>query len=131
MMKRVRLTIAGTSEQETVEGWAERIGDNLWVHLDGRTFSFETTKKGTRRSARSARSAAPGTLAAPTPGKVIKISVAEGQMVGRHDVVIVIEAMKMEYTLKADVAGTVASIACKAGDQVALGQVLAKITPAE
>ncbi len=61
------------------------------------------------------------------PGKVTKIQKNIGDAVSAGDVVIVMEAMKMEYTLKAHVNGKVEVMNCKAGDQVTLGKLLAQI----
>ncbi len=79
----------------------------------------------------SAAEHAPGALTAPMPGKVVKVLVAEGDAVVVGTPLLVLEAMKMEHAVKATVAGTVASLAVAAGDQVAAEQVLAVVTPAE
>jgi 3-methylcrotonyl-CoA carboxylase alpha subunit len=58
------------------------------------------------------------------PGKIVKVVSEVGTSVKGGDVVIVMEAMKMEYTLKAAADGVVKSVNCLAGDQVALGATL-------
>jgi acetyl/propionyl-CoA carboxylase alpha subunit len=70
---------------------------------------------------------AEGALVAPMPGKVIKLAVAEGATVEAGDVVVVLEAMKMEHELTAPGAGTVSSLAVAEGDQVDAGTPLAVI----
>lgn len=64
---------------------------------------------------------------APLPGTVLDICVAVGQAVKASDQVIVLEAMKMENSVKAGVDGTVKSIDCAKGDAVADSQVLLTI----
>ena len=98
----------------------------LWVHFGGRTFVYENPaqKKFGKKGAGKAKS---GDLLAPMPGKVTKLLKKVGDKVAAGDVVLVMEAMKMEYTLKADIAGEVTSVGCKVGDQVALGKMLAQI----
>ena len=65
------------------------------------------------------------------PGKITKVFKQMGDQVKAGDAMIVMEAMKMEYTLKADVDGSIQKIDCQVGDQVALGKILLVITEAQ
>jgi pyruvate carboxylase subunit B len=67
------------------------------------------------------------TLEAPMPGMIIRYEVAEGASVKEGDVVLVLEAMKMENSITSPVAGTVQNINFKDGDSVQKGDVLAVI----
>jgi 3-methylcrotonyl-CoA carboxylase alpha subunit/acetyl-CoA/propionyl-CoA carboxylase biotin carboxyl carrier protein len=58
------------------------------------------------------------------PGTVLAVSAQVGQRVAEGDVLGVMEAMKMELSLKAPVAGTVTTVGAATGDQVALGATL-------
>jgi propionyl-CoA carboxylase alpha chain len=69
-----------------------------------------------------------GSLLAPMPGSVVRIEVIEGDRVMAGTAVIVLEAMKMEHTVRAPADGVVATIAVAAGDQVESGQVLAVVS---
>jgi propionyl-CoA carboxylase alpha chain len=69
-----------------------------------------------------------GALAAPMPGKVIKLAVAEGAEVAAGDVLVVLEAMKMEHELTAPADGVVAELRVAEGDQVEAGAALAVIS---
>ena len=122
-MKLVEVEVNG----RTVKGYAVMRGGVLWTHADGETWTTETGSK--RRGGRAGASSMsnPGEITAPMPGKIIKISAPVGSIVKPGDVVIVMEAMKMEYTLKAQAAGKVSAIHSAAGDQVMLGAVLAKL----
>jgi pyruvate carboxylase subunit B len=64
---------------------------------------------------------------AQMPGKIMKISVNVGDHVNEGDVLLIMEAMKMEVEIKAPVTGTVSSIGVTVGDQATGGQELASI----
>ena len=74
---------------------------------------------------------ASGSLLAPMPGTVVKVAVEPGQEVAAGDVVLVLEAMKMQHTVTAPTAGTVTEINVQPGAQVAAGEVLAVVEAAE
>ena len=71
--------------------------------------------------------AAGSPVTAQMPGRVIRMLVEVGDQVESGDPVVVLEAMKMEMQIKAPAAGTIAEISAKSGDQVATGDVLARI----
>ncbi len=71
-----------------------------------------------------ASAALTGGLTAPMPGKVIAVEVGVGDRVDAGDALMVMEAMKMEHTIRAPEAGTVDEIFFAAGDQVEDGAVL-------
>jgi 3-methylcrotonyl-CoA carboxylase alpha subunit len=73
--------------------------------------------------------AAVGGLTTPLPGVVVSIAVTVGSRVSAGDVLMVIEAMKMEHTISAPHAGTVKSIHFARGDRVPEGSELLEITP--
>ncbi len=62
---------------------------------------------------------------APMPGKVLKVSASNGQAVKKGEVLLILEAMKMENEIVAPQDGTVASINVAVGDSVEAGAVLA------
>jgi oxaloacetate decarboxylase alpha subunit len=75
--------------------------------------------------AASAPAAAGGTVVdAPLAGNIFKVNVTEGQSVAAGDVIMILEAMKMETEVRAPSGGTVASIAVKEGDAVHTGDTL-------
>jgi acetyl/propionyl-CoA carboxylase alpha subunit len=75
--------------------------------------------------------AAPGSLRAPMPGKVVALAAEVGSQVAQGDPVVVIEAMKMEHTVRAPRAGVVAAIEVIIGDQVEAEQQLAVVAADE
>ena len=64
------------------------------------------------------------TVDAPMPGKILNIKVSEGQAVKFGEVVVIMEAMKMETEIVAPADGTVSKILVKAGDSVDTGAAL-------
>ncbi|MCR5792162.1 MAG: biotin/lipoyl-binding protein [Lachnospiraceae bacterium] len=64
---------------------------------------------------------------APMPGKVLAVKANVGQAVSKGDVVLVLEAMKMENEIVAPADGTIASINANVGDEVNAGDVLATL----
>jgi 3-methylcrotonyl-CoA carboxylase alpha subunit len=68
-----------------------------------------------------------GSLEAPMPGKVIKVSVEPGCTVKKGDEIFVVEAMKMENAVRAPCDGTVKSVAIRVGDMVDTGVALVEI----
>jgi acetyl-CoA/propionyl-CoA carboxylase biotin carboxyl carrier protein len=67
-------------------------------------------------------------LAAPMQGTVIKVAVTEGQQVSAGDLVLVLEAMKMEQPVNAHKPGTITSLTVEAGATLASGTVICEIT---
>jgi propionyl-CoA carboxylase alpha chain len=70
---------------------------------------------------------ASGSLLAPMPGTVVSVNVEKGQQVEAGQPVLVLEAMKMQHTVRAPGPGTVTEIDVKPGQQVAAGEVLAVV----
>jgi acetyl/propionyl-CoA carboxylase alpha subunit len=121
-MKALELQI----QNQRIKGFVEKVGTQVWVHVNGKTVAIETSSQKSRRSRSGATGNSPEILA-PMPGKVTSIKFKVGDKVAVGDVVIVMEAMKMEYSLKAQIAGVIKSINCQDQQQVTLSQVLATI----
>ncbi|VTR77035.1 acetyl/propionyl/methylcrotonyl-CoA carboxylase subunit alpha [Cellulomonas hominis] len=81
-----------------------------------------------RNGGRSTAVAASGTtLTSPMQGTIVKVAVGEGDTVAEGDLVVVLEAMKMEQPLVAHRAGTVASLSAGVGGMVAAGSAICEI----
>ncbi|WP_433338934.1 acetyl/propionyl/methylcrotonyl-CoA carboxylase subunit alpha [Spirillospora sp. CA-294931] len=117
----LRLTYAG----RTLSFAAARDGDTLWLGREGRTWAL--TEHVRAESGGGAAVAGDGVLRSPMPGTVLAVKVAEGDTVTEGQPLVVVEAMKMEHTVTAPIAGVVAQLPARAGAQVALDAVLAVI----
>ena len=109
-------------EGKACQGWVQKIQGELWVHLEGRTYSYKPQSEYGTDSSQSNEDTSQ--IKAPMPGKIIKINYTPEESVQGGDVALVMEAMKMEYTLKVPADSKVDSILCQEGEQVSLGQVL-------
>ena len=113
----------------------------LLVEVDGRLLQVRVfgderdavrsgpPRRGARGRARSA--AGNGALTAPMQGTIVKVAVEEGQQVRPGDLLVVLEAMKMENALTADAEGTVAGIHVEAGAVVNAGDPLVTVSAAD
>ena len=68
-----------------------------------------------------------GSLAAPMPGRVIKLFVEQGAQVKKGEPLLILEAMKMEHTISAPSDGTIKEIHYAAGEQVLEGAQLIRM----
>ncbi|WP_406342840.1 acetyl/propionyl/methylcrotonyl-CoA carboxylase subunit alpha [Streptomyces sp. NBC_00648] len=81
-----------------------------------------------RRAAKKAGSAASGdSLASPMQGTIVKVAVEEGQEVKEGDLVVVLEAMKMEQPLNAHRSGTIKGLSAEVGASVTSGALICEI----
>ncbi|MEG3507307.1 sodium-extruding oxaloacetate decarboxylase subunit alpha [Pasteurella multocida] len=107
------------------------------VELEGKSFVVKVTDGGevgeiapaAQPTAQTAPQPAPAStsgtpVSAPMSGNIWKVVAKEGQKVAEGDVLLILEAMKMETEIRASQAGTVQSIHVKAGDTVAVGDTL-------
>jgi acetyl-CoA/propionyl-CoA carboxylase biotin carboxyl carrier protein len=84
------------------------------------------SKKRTR-SGGSAAAATGDALTSPMQGTIVKVAVADGDVVAEGDLVVVLEAMKMEQPLTAHRSGTITGLGAQAGETVSAGAVIATI----
>ena len=99
-----------------------KVGDVWWVHIDGHIFCIEKTEAG------SADGDSDGGMTAPMPGKILEVKVADGQTVEAGELLLVMEAMKMEHRIVAPTDGVVAKVNFSIGDQVQQGDVLVEMS---
>ena len=109
---------------------AQWLQKKLWVHLNGKTFVVDPLA-GKKTSGRKGAGGSSDTVKAPMPGKITKIFIKPGDDTVKGQALVVMEAMKMEYTLKAEIDGKIKQIEIQVGDQVPLGKTLIKIEPGQ
>jgi biotin carboxyl carrier protein len=151
----VSVTAIGNGVYRVVEGdrsrlaYAAAAGDERWVFLDGRVYVLHGADRGSPQGPPSNNGARPqpssnvaapsrparkkkrgddhAVLAAPMPATVVRITVEPGQRVSKGEVLIVLEAMKMELPIRAPRGGVVKKIHCKKGELVQPGVNLLEI----
>ena len=130
------VAFAHTVENETVTLEISGRRGRFHVHADGNSYDVDGPTGHTYlvahpRFPTAAASAEPGSLHAPMPGKVLEVSVAEGDTVSVGQTLLVMEAMKMEHTLRAPLNGVVTSLRAAVGDQVEADATLVVIAGSE
>ena len=112
------------------EANATPVVEELVVEVNGHRFEVGVLSPiPKRKRALSARTALQtgDSLTSPMQGTVIKIEVVEGQSVEEGDLIVVLEAMKMEQPLKAHKSGKISNLNISVGDTLASGTLLCKI----
>ena len=104
-------------------------GRRLWFHAGGEHHGLESRRPRDRRGARRDVAGVRGHWAArsPMPGAVIAVEVAVGDVVETGDALAIVEAMKMEHTLRAPGRGTVTRVHVLPGARVQLDDVLVEV----
>ncbi len=122
--KKESSTVAGGNEYTVkVNGknYAVKLDGDKKATVNGKAYDIAVSEG---ISAAPAASGDGKPVEAPLPGNILRICVSEGDSVAEGDVILVVEAMKMETEIKAPEAGTVQSILVAQGDKVQTGQTL-------
>jgi len=98
----------------------------VWVSLDGHCEFFEVVRGTVPLPPR----AADPDVRAPMTGRIVSVRVKPGDDVKTGDVLVTLEAMKMEYRLAAPLPGKVALVKCVDGDRVDIGTLLVTLETA-
>ena len=100
-----------------------RLGESVWVFVDGAVTVVEGERS---RGSVAAHDDETG-LTAPMPARVLKITAEVGQHVAKGDVLVTLEAMKMELPVRAPRDGTVKVVSCQTGRMVNAGDRLVEL----
>ncbi|MFT3821807.1 MAG: biotin/lipoyl-binding protein [Rubrivivax sp.] len=113
-----------------LDGRPERVhaaaqGDEVWLHLRGRSWRLQRADAARPPAGRGAGER--GSLQAAMPGVVVSLLVAPGQAVDEGQALLVIESMKLQTTVGAPAAGTVAELPLAVGQSFQRGALLARL----
>ncbi|TDV52412.1 acetyl/propionyl/methylcrotonyl-CoA carboxylase subunit alpha [Actinophytocola oryzae] len=121
---RLEITFAG----RTATFRRARDNDTLWLAGGGGTWAVDEHSLLERTTVNATGG---GPVVSPMPGTVLVVKASQGDVVAAGAPLVVVEAMKMEHTVTAAVDGVVTELHVRAGQQVALNQPLAVVTPHE
>ena len=113
----------GFAGKVTIHARVAVAGATHFVQIDGAVLALVEQPRFPEIRAR----AVAGGLVAPMPGKVVKLLAAAGDAVAAGAALVVLEAMKMEHTVRAPAAGTLRALHVAVGDQVDGDQLLAVV----
>lgn len=116
-MKKYNVTVNGTAYEVTLE-----VVDAADVKA-----AAPVKAEASAEAPKSAPTAGGETVSAPMPGTVLSVNVQNGSQVKKGDVLLILEAMKMENEIMAPCDGTVASVNVQSGASVETGAVLCVI----
>jgi len=97
------------------------------LDFEGNTYRFELAPPPALGTGDGRQLTARGTIASPMPGKIVTVAVRPGDVVAERDLLVVLEAMKMEHRIEATHAGTVRSVTTAPGAVVQSGAALVEI----
>jgi acetyl-CoA/propionyl-CoA carboxylase biotin carboxyl carrier protein len=120
-------TDAGERETVVVEVNGKRVAVTLPAGLGAGSAPAKGAGPAKRSAKKAAGAASGDAVAAPMQGTIVKVEVTEGQVVAAGDLIVVLEAMKMEQPLTAHKAGTVTGLTAEQGATVSTGTVLCEI----
>ena len=109
-------------------------GDTWKATVEGQTFEVKVPDAGPapkQRRSSGGKSKKSGKVSANIPGKVVTLEVNVGDVVAEGQVVMILEAMKMQNEIQAPVSGTVTEIHCEEGQSIEANVPLLIITPDE
>ncbi len=109
--------------------YVARDGKHLRVIVDGRTFVLSPGTGGRERGAGGGLTDPPGKITTPLAGVVVDVRVKVGDRIEPRQVVVVVEAMKMQNEVQSPLGGTVTAVRVEQGGRAEKGALLVEYTP--
>ena len=124
-----KVIVNGTEYEVELEGegsqWKATVGGQTFdIEMPEAAVAAKPRRSGGRKKKKSGR------VSANIPGKVVTVEVEEGQEVKEGQVILILEAMKMQNEIQAAVSGTVVSVQCSEGEAIEANVPLVVIEPA-
>ena len=130
MSEKRKVTVDGEDFEVKIERegglWKVEVGGKEFsITLDGDSGQGKTSRKprGGRKGVVS------GVVSSPIPGKIVSISQSVGEVVKEGDVLMVLEAMKMQNEIQAPISGKIAELNCSPGETIEANAPLIVIDP--
>ena len=122
-----------TVDEEDFEVIMERNGNSWIVEIEGVSFNVKTegggsNSKQTRKRGGSKRKLS-GKISSSIPGKIVSLNVSLEQIVEQGQVIMILEAMKMQNEIQAPISGKVVEINCQSGESIEANMPLVVIEP--
>jgi acetyl-CoA/propionyl-CoA carboxylase biotin carboxyl carrier protein len=124
----VVVSLAGVARTYSVAFDCAGGEDVIWVGRDGDAWRLHRPRRD-HPAPKSGPGTGAGEVLSPMPGAVVVVGRSVGESVSQGDVIVVVEAMKMEYSLAAPIDGVVSSLLVSMGTQVARNQLVAIVSP--
>lgn len=127
----MKATALGDGRVEVIDestrtlAYAVRRGNEIWVFVNGDTWIMDAQGPSAGRT----RLHDDAALSAPMPARIVAINVTPGQRVAAGDVLVVLEAMKMELVVTAPHDGRITAVSCRVGELVQPGLALLELEP--
>ena len=128
MSERRKVIVDGTEFDVDIE-----MDGGIWTAtVEGRTFKIEVPDSGPvvkKKRSQGGKKKKSGTVSANIPGKIVTIEINEGDVVEEGQVILILEAMKMQNEIQAPISGTVSSVTCEEGQSIEANVPLVVIEP--
>ena len=128
MTEKRKVIVDGVEFEVEIDG----DGPNFTATVEGKSFQIEipdAAPVAKKKRGGSGKKKKGGTVSANIPGKVVTVEVVEGQRVEEGQVILILEAMKMQNEIQAPVSGTVSKVHCSEGEAIEANVPLVVIEP--
>jgi len=111
----------------------EKNGDSWNVEIEGKKFSIKIDQKTSKNQSKSRKGRGKrkksGKISSSIPGKIVSLNVKLGDQVEQGQVVMILEAMKMQNEILAPLSGKIVEVNCESGDSIEANMPLIVIEP--